>query len=80
MSGYTIRSARAGDLDTLVEFTLNEAREAEAHTRVSPASWGWSSVFSLRSPVVGLEGKTDGVVPHQATGEHHDEDIAGIVA
>jgi L-amino acid N-acyltransferase YncA len=51
MSGYTIRSARAGDLDTLVEFTLHEAREAEgAHLAVARVTAGVQAAFRAQPP------------------------------
>lgn len=51
MPGYTIRSARPSDLDTLVEFTLNEAREAEgARLDVAHVTRGVQAALSTRPP------------------------------
>jgi hypothetical protein len=63
MSGYTIRSARAGDLDTLVAFTLHEAREAEgAHLDVARVTAGVQAAFSMRPPARYWIAERDGSV------------------
>jgi L-amino acid N-acyltransferase YncA len=63
MSGYTIRSARAGDLDTLVEFTFHEAREAEgAHLAVARVTAGVQAAFSPRPPARYWVAEQDGSV------------------
>ena len=63
MSGYTIRRARATDLDTLVEFTLHQAREAEgAYLDVARVTAGVQAAFTTRPPARYWVAERDGRV------------------